>query len=309
MHFVMRPIPPKRHHQSGFTLVEAIMVIVLLGMIVGMVSMYMVPAVTSYVDSARRTEMANIADTALRRIGRDLRLAVPNTIRVSTVGSVTYLELLLAKTGGRYDETLAANCFASTCSSITTMGSVVETVAATVGVPAGPGTGRYLVATFVPASDRMIIYNQYNNAGNDCSATNPSAYCIASGFDNTSLLSAVPTDNADLDVFTFAAKQFVPAGGSPTSRFQIIDGPVTYACDTTSGTLTRYAGYTIAAAQPTPPAGGTSNLLATNVSAPCTFTYSQGVFQRWGVLGLSLGITISGETVNLYHEVHVNNTP
>ena len=75
---------PKSHR--GFTLVEMIIVIVITGIIGGMVAMFIRMPVQGYVDSARRAEMTDIADTALRRIGRDLRTAVPNSVRVPARG-------------------------------------------------------------------------------------------------------------------------------------------------------------------------------------------------------------------------------
>src|SRR6202007_3248571 len=53
-----------------------------------------------YVDSAARADMADTADTALRRMARDIRLALPNSIRVSPDAS--YIEFLETRTGGRY---------------------------------------------------------------------------------------------------------------------------------------------------------------------------------------------------------------
>lgn len=296
---------PRFRHGRGFTLVEMIMVIVITGILGSMVAKFIKGAIDSYVDTARRAELTDMADTVLRRMTRELRLAVPNSVRVTTSGGVVYLELLLAKTGGRYVGASAEPCFVSGCSSITTLGSVVETFSGVPGVPGGPSTGRYKVASITGGSDRIVIYNQYNNESGDCGADNPSAYCG----DNTSLLDATApaTDAGDKDVFTFAAKLFVPAGGSPSQRFQIVEGPVTYACDKAAKTVTRYSGYGINAVQ-TAPVGGVANLVATHVS-DCSFAYTQGVLERWGLARLSLELTEQGEAVSLYYEMPINNSP
>ncbi|MBU1776296.1 MAG: prepilin-type N-terminal cleavage/methylation domain-containing protein, partial [Gammaproteobacteria bacterium] len=89
-------------HSQGFTLVEMIIVIVITGIIAGMVAMFIRAPVQGYVDSARRAEMTDIADTALRRLGRDLRTAVPNSIRMPTPAGSTYFEFLPTTAGGRY---------------------------------------------------------------------------------------------------------------------------------------------------------------------------------------------------------------
>ena len=64
--------------------------IAIVGIIGAMVAVFIRSPVQSYVDSARRAELGDVADTALRRIIRDLRLALPNSVRVteSPVGSV-----------------------------------------------------------------------------------------------------------------------------------------------------------------------------------------------------------------------------
>ena len=92
-------------NQRGFTLVEMIMVIVIMGIIGGIVAVFLRSPVEGYVASARRAEMTDIADTALRRINRDLRSALPNSVRVTGTcnGTTTcYLEFLPTTGGGRY---------------------------------------------------------------------------------------------------------------------------------------------------------------------------------------------------------------
>jgi hypothetical protein len=58
-----------------------IVVIVITGIIGGIVAVFLRMPVQGYVDSARRADMTDIADTALRRISRDLHSALPNSVR------------------------------------------------------------------------------------------------------------------------------------------------------------------------------------------------------------------------------------
>ena len=89
----------RRQTQPGFTLVEMIIVMVITGIIGGMVAIFLRAPVQQYMSTARRADMTDIADTALRRIGRDLRLALPNSVRVNTSGSgattIYYLDFWL----------------------------------------------------------------------------------------------------------------------------------------------------------------------------------------------------------------------
>jgi len=105
------------------------------------------------------------------------------------------------------------------------------------------------------------------------------------------------------------AKQF--PFSSPGKRFNVVQYAVTYACNQTTGQLRRYWGYGIVDPQPTPPAGGSNALLASNVAA-CSFTYANtGAAQRTGVVMLSLQIQESGSTdsIQLFQQVHVTNVP
>ena len=87
---------------AGFTLIEMIMVIVITGVIAGMVAVFITTPVQGYVDSVRRAELTDAADVALRRITRDVRLALPNSLRVMNSGSVNYIEFIMTASGGRY---------------------------------------------------------------------------------------------------------------------------------------------------------------------------------------------------------------
>jgi MSHA biogenesis protein MshO len=82
---------------------------------------------------------------------------------------------------------------------------------------------------------------------------------------------------------------------------------VTYACDPTTGNLTRFWSYGIAAAQATPPATSNSALLASSITQ-CDFTYSDSG-ARTGVVRLALRVERNGESVRLFQQVHVNNAP
>jgi len=274
---------------GGFTLIEMIVVIVLTSIIASAVAVFIKLPVQGYVDTARRAEMTDIADTALRRMGRDLRLALPNSVRL-TDGDAT-IEILLTKTGGRYrfesDATATADALDF---------SATDTLFDQLG-PLSVLTGQAIT----PNSDSLVIYNLGPGI------TNADAYVG----NNRSLITGTPAGAlANEQRIQIAPKQFPLE--SPGNRFQVIEGPVSYVCDTTNGRLTRYWGYPIQAAQPTaatlPTLGGSSALLATNV-ASCLFDYNPGITARSGLVALMLIITQTGESVRLYHEVHVTNVP
>ena len=56
--------------QGGFTLIEAIMVITITGILAAIVAVFIRTPVDGYIDSVARAELTDAADTALRRIAR-----------------------------------------------------------------------------------------------------------------------------------------------------------------------------------------------------------------------------------------------
>ena len=285
----------------GFSLIEAIAVMVITGIIVGMVAIFIQRPVEGYFSSTNRAAMADTADTALRRIGRDVHLALPNTVRVG--GGGLFLEFIPIRTGGRYQQNDA--CFSSGCSSLSTFGDMLSNVQVTTG------------------SDLVAIYNQYNNSGADCAPTTAGLYSAYCGQGITTLTSASGAGTTT-NTLGFAAYVFLPPGGSPSRRvFIIAASPVTYTCDAATNTLWRISGYTRQAAQPTslvalPLSTATSKVpLATNVTCPAIvagsvpprFSYSTGASERYGLLSAWITLQKSGETVNLLHQIHVDNTP
>ncbi|MFZ5575983.1 MAG: prepilin-type N-terminal cleavage/methylation domain-containing protein [Pseudomonadota bacterium] len=269
-------MPPRsdrpRLAQRGVTLVEMIVVIAVIAVVGAMVAVFLRTPIESYAAQDRRARLADAADTALRRMTREVRLALPNSVRVSSVGGVHYLEFLATRSGGRYRAEGG--------------GDILDFVAPDTGFDVlGP-------AVSVQAGDRIAVYN-LGIAGADAWAGDTLAdYTGASG---------------SVNAIAIAAKQFPLA--SPGQRFQVVEGAVSYACDPAAGTLTRYWGYAPAAAQPTAFAAGTAQaLLATGVTA-CRITYQPGVTERSGLLALTLELGRDGENVRLYASAQVGNQP
>lgn len=93
--------------QRGFTLIEMVLVIVVGGIVAAMTVSILTLPINAYVDSARRATLTDVAESALRRMQRDIRAALPNSIRVSGDGQT--LELLHIINGGRYRAQLAVD--------------------------------------------------------------------------------------------------------------------------------------------------------------------------------------------------------
>ena len=284
------------------------MVIVITGIIGGMVAVFLKAPIQQYMDVSRRAEMTDIADTALRRIGRDLRLALPNSVHVTGAcggaGTTCFIEFLPTTGGGRYRAGIGSGASAG-CTSLALDVldfAAPDTCFEVLGAMPSPA---------VNVGDQIVVYNlgisditRGSNAydGKTTTAHNRRAVNVV-GAKTLTITSANP----------------LPFD-SPSHRFQVITTPVTYVCAPATnaagngtGTLTRYWGYAIQTPQPT--ALGTLTavnpgaLLANNVSA-CNFVYDPNVVaQRSGLVTMNLGITESGETVTLYSATHVSNVP
>lgn len=283
---------------TGVTLIELVITISLIAILVALVSLFGAP-IKGYTDSSRRAALADAADIALRRMGRDLRLALPNSVRVSG----GHLEFLLVRAGGRYrsEADPAANNTCNDGASAAPENDVLSFGAAdtcfkTLGDIAN-------LSEVVANSDYLVVYNLAPGTPNaDAYETG-----AASGGNKSRITER--HDGAGSERLVFASNAFTY--DSPGRRFFIVEGPVSYVCS--GGELRRYSGYAIATTQPTPP-GVTGHVLVTGVTG-CTFTYDSSVNAQGAglvTLRLQLSVQTAGgdtESAALYHAVHVNNVP
>lgn len=281
--------------QRGFTLVEVIIVIVITGIIGGMVAMFLRWPVQNYVDSAGRAELTDIADTAVRRIERELRLAVPNSVRISPSGRA--IEFVPTKAGGRYlsgeDEAVGNHLDFSDSSKLTFK------------VVGAMPTAKQAIA----AGDFIVI----NNLGD---GNAPADVYAAAPQQNRAQVAGV---NQASRTVTLASNPFalqVPSMSHPLHRFLVTSQPVTYGC--VGGTLYRYASYGFNAAQvEAPVSDNRRTILATSIAttggnADCQFSYAAAGTTRTGLVGISIKLQRSGGSdgpIALVKQIHVDNTP
>ncbi len=269
------------NQQAGFTLIELIIVIVLGAIVASMTTSILTLPINAYVDSARRASLTNTAESALNRMQRDIRAALPNSIRISADGKT--LELLHTIDGGRYRKLLASDG----------SGDRLDFSLADTGFDVLGELQNF--ATITLDRDLVVVY-PLASAGN-----NPYAG------DNTVIMTSSSTANH----INFLPYQFPLK--SPQQRFFIIDTPVTYHCDLSATQrenklLMRYEGYAIQSTQTIPPATG--GALQANYINDCLFSYNSGSNTRSGLVTLTMSLKDkSGESVRLTHQVHVSNQP
>ncbi len=272
-----------RRRQGGFTLVEAIMVIVITGIIGGMVAVFISRPIEAYIDATRRAALTDMADTLTRRIARDLQAALPNSVRVD--GSGLFLEYVPLRAAGRYRAEVGTAPGDDPLDFATASDNSFDVL--------GP-------AVTVLAGDSLVVYN-LGIAGASVYETPLTSRRLASA-------------GVGLNRLTFTATATPLPFASPASRFQIVGTPISYACDLAGGTLWRYAGYAFQTGQPAALAtldglaGVTKAALANNLTA-CSFVYGAGVLQRGGLVSISLTLSREGEAVRLQQQVNVENAP
>lgn len=270
--------------QCGFTLIEMVLVIAMLGALLALGGVFIIQPFQAYEDVARRARLVDVAETAMMRMTRETRMALPNSVRIDTNGTRYALEFLATSTGGRYrqqvDDTGAGD-------------PLDRTLAADSFDVLGGWRGE------VKKDDMWLVIYNTGDTGLD-----------AYNGDNIAPITAVGADSLSFD------KRSAPAfpADSPQGRFYVVTGPVSFVCDANKRTLRRYAGYAIQAAQPMSDAalGGGGSLLATNVeNCNGLFAYEDGGGSRNGLVTFRLTVTEAGagETISLLQQAHVLNIP
>lgn len=299
--------PAERAAERGFTLIELIVVVMVIGAMAGMMSTLMLKPLQAYGDVRLRTALTDSAEAATRRIARDIRTALPNSVRVSADGFK--LELLHVADGARYRAVGGTNPAPSnedhTNDSDWLDFSAEDDSFNVLGTFQRLGLA-YSAAS--PASYRIAIYPTQTDVLYDDAENDNDPGCITPGSAGAFTLES----DADEDQLQLA-DPFLFSRASPRQRLYVIDTPVTYICDTTAQTLTRYWGYAIAATQPEDPAAnpllsGSSALLANDVGG-CDFRYDTATLTRAGLVTLDLTVARGGEQVRLLQQVHVSSAP
>ncbi|HEY5602396.1 MAG TPA: type II secretion system protein [Gammaproteobacteria bacterium] len=280
----------RRKKSRGFTLVEMITVIVLLGIVAGMLTPFILSAMQAYVASKARAQLVGKGRLAIERLSREVRQAVPNSL--SVLGGGTGIEFARARAGGRYVERFED--FGTEFSRMNYRFRKNANLANLYTTYAENADGSRLSFS---ANDVLVI----GNTSPAILQAGTSAVALT-GIANTD---AIADGTANGQILTFGGHQFLVE--SPGKHFSIVDQTIEVGLVGsdlrwhTGNGLTGYNGaVNYGAGDP-----------ALVDGAGLTFTYSPGTPQSTGVLRVDLQLTdvTSSETIRLYHEIHVRNTP
>ncbi len=290
-----------RSSQAGFSLIELIVVVVLLGVLASGAGLLITNPIEAYEAQVRRQQLVDQGEMALRQIARDVRRALPNSIRIIAVGAGTALEMINTVDGARYrDEE----------------GGIYSGAA-----PVGPS----YVLDFANPDASFNLLGKLNNplefdSGNRLViySTSPNIYAEAVDIDNQGIITPAGISlgllglgaGLELEDQITLDTPFLFTQQSPGQRIFFVDSSISYICDPAGSQILRYAGYGFRATQPTAPADfGVASGKVVSALAGCSFNYSAGSAQRGGILTIEITISDHGESVNLLHQVHVANVP
>lgn len=259
---------------NGFTLLEMIVAISILGIIAGGVALFIAKPIEGYVDTARRAKLTDMADLALKRMALEIRTAVPNTLRPLGTSASDYIEFIPSRGGGRYCTDTDSGCTALTDFDPTDATAEAHSFALIGPMPS------------IAVGDQLIIYNTgqtgldaYNN--DNCGTV-------------TGVAGSTVTYNDKAFPYASPSRRVFVAPASGPVRFSLSGG----------NRILRSAGSAFCGTTP----AATSATLIDADSVALGFDY-RPVSQANGLLTLRLTLTESGESVTLVHQIHVDNLP
>lgn len=258
--------------QAGFTLVEIIAVIVILALVSVVGSSFLVQTVDTYRDTKIHSQIFQRGRITIEQMTRQLRMATPNSIRVSLTGNC--IEFMPVVGGAYYRNQLPDQANAKAAS------NVISTSPFYLGL----GSAEYVVvAPFFPSEI-------YTNAS-------PSARADIANLPST------PSSSINLS----SGHRFVR--NSPQQRVFITDNPSRFCLSANNMVIYENYGLLTNSMSDANP-GGETILLAENVATNSqAFDLSPGSEDRNSIVLIDLVFSQGGRSIALNHEVLIKNVP
>lgn len=281
------------HRTSGFTMIELIMTIVLLGIIGTVLAPVIQTSVEIYAAERSRAALVQKGRLALERVAREVREAVPNSLSVvpDGFGNPVGIEFLQIRSGGRYIDVTdsypgAFTNFANRFSAGAGMSSLYS-----------------LGTTQVQAVGDLLIIA--NTAPADLIAGTTVVPLLAppGGIVPTTLAGDGTVDGQILNFATPPAVFAFP-GGSPGRRYFIAN--TNHEIGLTGTALYWRTGAGLADFDTAGNWGPADPMLVDGVSA-VAFAYNPGAAIGVAVLSMTLTLTDGTEAIDLYQEVQIRN--
>lgn len=274
---------PTINNSKGFTLIEMVVTIVIIGIIGVGISNFIGRSVQGMVDTGQRQQLAATGWLVSEKVSRALRLALPNSIRLNAGG--TCLEYIPIVAGSDYLSV-----------------PILSTVSSFEAVPF---SNLAVSDDFSAVSYRVAVYpSTITDLYEDVSSANTQATIssLITDLEDTTSDPAV-TPNA-VKVELAAAHRFIT--DSPTNRFFVVRQPEMFCFD--GQFLYRYRDYGFRSNLPTSSLSNQS-VMGSSLSAGL-FTYSPGDLARSAVVSIAFNVLGDGGNIqSVDQEVQIRNVP
>ncbi|HEU4654828.1 MAG TPA: prepilin-type N-terminal cleavage/methylation domain-containing protein [Steroidobacteraceae bacterium] len=269
----------------GFTLVEMVVAITVSAIVVVFASMFLAAPVESYFAQTRRERLVEASELISRSISKDVRAALPYSVRTRVNGNFRLLDMLVVdappavyQDTGAAPDVLTVSPGSDTDFSINgrfqpnLTGGFIDLAGRRIAVSVGPNI--YTAPNLItPPQIVRVSYNQ------------PSSERI------------------------HLASSFSFSGADLTHRVFLVRGTVGYLCDQTAGTLRRYEGYPLsssATAHDTTTEmnalASTSDLISSKI-ASCNFSAPAGTTSGARELaGVRITLRDGGESISILEQ-------
>ncbi|TVP15748.1 PilW family protein [Shewanella sp. KCT] len=259
---------------KGFTLVEMVTVIIILGILVVGVSSFVILSTRIFVESSSVDQVLSQSRFVIERMTRELRNALPNSIRVDKSSDAQCIEFMPITASASYINLPIAPSAEADTGSIMLPAQGVNLAHKIVVYPLSPGQ----LYQDSPSTKQGRIFDVNRLSGNQIEFNNVLRF-----------------DEA-----------------SPQKRYFMVNGAVSY-CFLSSGDIRRYDGYGVQTTQPTPAQMGTGALMGryvvNNLGSEAPIHYTPGTLVNNAVVQLSPRFEVNGQTFQYQHQVQVINVP
>jgi MSHA biogenesis protein MshO len=283
--------PAARQH--GTTLVELIVVMLIIGVIGGSAAIYLATPARAYFDNARRAQLSDAADTATRRMLRELQGALPNSVRVAASASNIFIEFVPIDDAGRYRAATSGGHEPGGTDPLDVADptdTTFQVLGPSVTVPPAAGGVAAQLVVFNIGAGEFDVYAGSNRRN-------------------------VITPPGSRQQIGFTATGAPLGADSPDRRFFLVRTPVTFACLPAadgSGRIERISGYALQATQPAdvdaaPLSSATRRVLLDRVAA-CAFELTAAMANA-NAVSLTVRLSDAGEAITLLTQAQLPNTP